>query len=283
MKRKWLILPIFILVLVFTLLPASFISASSNLVLNGDFSDGSSDWFFTDNSNGTVDFHDGIAEVISYDEPDANLWQEDIYTSCKSVMLCFDVQRTEEGIDEDSYIQAGFEVHDGGTYLGNAWYDYHTASENFPVGTWYRNNCLSLSQLWEDTHAGSPLPDFDHLEIGFTVDYGGIAEFDNVRLYCAGKGGTAEEQVPVWIRNVDMTCYQVWMNTDNAFEFVFWWEYADNNWVKIYDMSGNEVFSIDMPYGDAHFAADLPDGMYTVKTFHNDMSTPLQEFVIGKP
>ena len=110
-----------------------------------------------------------------------------------------------------------------------------------------------------------------------------IVYFDNIKL--ASSGGSSEEQVevPVWIRNVDMTCYQVWINTDNAFEFVFWWEYANNNWVKIYDMSGNEVFSIDMPYGDAHFTADLPDGMYTVKTFHNDMATPLQEFVIGKP
>ena len=79
-----------------------------------------------------------------------------------------------------------------------------------------------------------------------------------------------------------MTCYQVWINEDNNFEFVFWWEYRDNNWVKIYDMSGNEVFSIDMPYGDAHFIAKLPDGMYKVKTF-NDQVEPLQTFIIGKP
>ncbi len=94
--------------------------------------------------------------------------------------------------------------------------------------------------------------------------------------------GTCEEEVIPWVRNVEMTCSSVWINSDNAFEFVFFWEYADNNWVKIYDMAGNEVFSIDMPYGDAHFTADLPDGMYTVKTF-NDQPEPIQEFVIGKP
>jgi len=27
---------------------------------------------------------------------------------------------------------------------------------------------------------------------------------------------------------------------------------------------------------------DLPDGMYTVKTFHDQLE-PLQEFIIGKP
>lgn len=47
-------------------------------------------------------------------------------------------------------------------------------------------------------------------------------------------------------------------------------------------MAGNEVFSIDMPYGDAGFTADLPDGMYTVKTFQKEGHI-LQEFLIGKP
>jgi len=53
--------------------------------------------------------------------------------------------------------------------------------------------------------------------------------------------------------------------------------------VKIYDLAGNEVFLIDMPYGNARFEADLPNGFYTVKTFHNGFGTPIQEFLIGKP
>ena len=80
-----------------------------------------------------------------------------------------------------------------------------------------------------------------------------------------------------------MTCYQVWINEDNNFEFVFWYEYKTSNIVKIYDMAGVEVFSIDMSPGKASFEANLPDGMYTVKTFHDDMTTPIQEFIIGKP
>jgi hypothetical protein len=98
-----------------------------------------------------------------------------------------------------------------------------------------------------------------------------------------GKEETKEEEPVIWQRNHEMTCYQVWVNEDNDFEFVFWWEYKNNNWVKIYDMEGAEVFSIDMEKGNAHFKADLPDGMYTVKTFHNGFETPMQEFVIGKP
>jgi hypothetical protein len=96
------------------------------------------------------------------------------------------------------------------------------------------------------------------------------------------KFSVKEEQEEEFIRTHPLTCYQVWVNEDGNFEFVFWWEYRDNNWVKIYDMSGKEVFSIDMPYGDAHFVANLPNGMYTVKTFNDDMSTPIQTFVIGK-
>ena len=82
-------------------------------------------------------------------------------------------------------------------------------------------------------------------------------------------GTTITAESPVWVRNVQMTCYQVWIN-------------EDNNWVKIYDMEGTEVFSIDMKYGNARFEAELPDGMYTVKTFHSS-ETPIQEFIIGKP
>jgi hypothetical protein len=78
-----------------------------------------------------------------------------------------------------------------------------------------------------------------------------------------------------------MVCYQVWINDNGCFEFVFWYEYADNNLVRIYDMEGNMVWETDMPYGKANFEACLADGTYMVKTFH-DQPEPLQEFVIAK-
>ena len=79
-----------------------------------------------------------------------------------------------------------------------------------------------------------------------------------------------------------MTCKRVWVNEDNKFQFSFIYPYRDKNWVKIYDSSGKEVYSIDMPYDNPRIIVDLPDGQYTVKTF-NDQPEPIQEFVIGKP
>lgn len=87
---------------------------------------------------------------------------------------------------------------------------------------------------------------------------------------------------PVWVRTQEMTCKRVWINEDNKFQFSFIYPYRDNNWVKIYDMSGKEVFIIDMPYDNPNIIVDLPDGMYTVKTF-NDQTEPIQTFIIGKP
>lgn len=40
---------------------------------------------------------------------------------------------------------------------------------------------------------------------------------------------------------------------------------------------------IDIEKGNTSFEADLPDGMYTVKTFHSAFETLIQEFDIGKP
>jgi len=109
------------------------------------------------------------------------------------------------------------------------------------------------------------------------VTSGGSVEF---RI--KGNGHQESEEPQPWVRNHEMQCWQVWINQDNAFEFVFVWEYANNNHVQIFDMAGNLVFATDMQKGNAHFVAALPDGMYTVKTFH-EAGYILQEFVIGKP
>ena len=87
---------------------------------------------------------------------------------------------------------------------------------------------------------------------------------------------------PVWIRTGPMVCANVWVNEKGNFQFVFWYPYRDNNWVKIYDTSGKQVFSIDMPLDNPQFEVSLPDGMYTVKTFTVGSTTPIQTFTIGK-
>ncbi len=93
----------------------------------------------------------------------------------------------------------------------------------------------------------------------------------------------AEPEPEPWVRgDQKMVCSAVWINEDNMFQFSFIYPYADNNWVRIYDMNGNMVYETDMPWDNPNIIVDLPDGMYTVKTF-NDQPEPLQEFVIGKP
>jgi len=77
---------------------------------------------------------------------------------------------------------------------------------------------------------------------------------------------TAPVIIPVPTRTHEMTCWQIWVNEDDEFEFIFWWLYGNNNWVKIYDTNGNIVYEIDMPKNSPCFSVDLPDGFYIVKT-----------------
>jgi len=98
----------------------------------------------------------------------------------------------------------------------------------------------------------------------------------------AAPAAAAPYVAPVWIRPGPMVCHEVWVNQKGNFQFVFWYPYVDNNWVKIYDMSGKEVFSIDMPLDNPQFEVSLPDGMYTVKTFTVGSTKPIQTFTIGK-
>jgi len=88
-------------------------------------------------------------------------------------------------------------------------------------------------------------------------------------------------ETPVWVRTIPMTCWKVWVDEDNGFQFIFWYPYKNNNWVRIYDMESNIVFETDLLLQNPNLIVDLPDGMYTVKTFH-DSEEPIQEFVIGK-
>lgn len=99
-----------------------------------------------------------------------------------------------------------------------------------------------------------------------------------------GSNGEVLMSTPIFIpvRTHPMTCWQIYINEEGNFEFIFWWEYANNNWVSIYDSQGNLVYIEDFPYGEPVVEVDLPDGMYAVKTFHEEGKI-LQEFVIGKP
>lgn len=122
-------------------------------------------------------------------------------------------------------------------------------------------------------------PDYAHKTV---TAVGGTIPVRAFEITGGNEADEEEEESQPWIRDRQMTCWQVWVNQDNAFEFVFFWEYYNNNHVQIYDMAGSLVWETDFPKGQAHFTADLPDGMYTVKTFH-EAGHILQEFVIDKP
>jgi len=189
--------------------------------------------------------------------------------------------------EENDFIYANF-----GNYE-NYWFWLGGQQErdgSEPAGGWQ----WVTGEIWSFTNWNSGEPNngggenensLEFLPTGFWNDFIGSSEqFYIVEYDVPLKSDPEPEQEPeVWVRDHEMTCYQVWINEDDNFEFVFWWEYANNNWVKIYDMAGNEVFSIDIPYGAANFITGLPDGIYTVKTFHNGFETPIQEFLIGKP
>jgi hypothetical protein len=91
----------------------------------------------------------------------------------------------------------------------------------------------------------------------------------------------SESTATVWVRTMPMTCWQVWINEDNDFQFIFWYPYKDKNWIRIYDMEDNMVFEVDLPKNDPNLIVDLPDGYYMARTYHGEKL--LQEFLIGKP
>ena len=84
-----------------------------------------------------------------------------------------------------------------------------------------------------------------------------------------------------WVRTMPMTCWHVWINKDNNFQFIFWYPYKNENIVRIYDLEDNLVFETDLPGHDPNLIVDLPDGFYWVRTYHDQEL--LQEFLIGKP
>jgi hypothetical protein len=139
-------------------------------------------------------------------------------------------------------------------------------------GCWTKDNWAQINE--HSTNTGA---DIVWVRFWYTGDY----------RPCYPPATPAPEPEP-WVRgDREMVCYQVWVNDDGCFEFVFWYEYADNNWVRIYEMNadgtvGEMVYEIDMDYGDASFEACLGEGMFWVETYH-DQPDPLQEFMIGNP
>jgi hypothetical protein len=277
MKRLIVIITAVIAAFIITVIPFSYITADPvNLVQNSDFSGGEAPWDFVP-ANGDikiiVDPHSPVFDLWMNDDEGETTLSQYIITDNKNLSLSFEACRVDSGYQNDSSIKAGYSLYLDSAPLGYARIDYDNVSANFPLSEWVGKS-FKIGDIW-----AGPLPDFNSVKIYFAVTSGGEAYFDNVRLTNEPSDSAA---TPVWVRDTQMKCKAVWVNEDGDFRFSFIYPYADNNWVKIYDLAGNLVYCIDMPYDNPNIIVDLPDGQYTVKTFH-DKPEPLQIFIIGKP
>jgi hypothetical protein len=270
MKKRWYILLMVAVLLIVAFLPLNFLNAGPvNYVQNGSFEtapfaagghwnyQGNASWFEIPQF---IMLHSGS----SY----AQIWQSINLSGCNALNLSFDFTR--ESNKGELYVE--IKLYKDGSPLPS--YFASEYIENLSTGRLsYEYNTQAL--------------DFNSVIITIGVSNStlnpgiGVAYIDNVEL-TSGALSTSLETESAWVRDTQMKCKQVWINSDGDFQFSFIYPYADNNWVKIYDMAGNLVYKADMPYDNPNIIVDLPDGMYAVKTF-NDQPEPIQEFVIGKP
>jgi len=294
MKKKLLILPILTIIFIFTLLPISYLNAKpGNLVQNGNFetSGGSLDYWTRTNDYWIIENNLGnnYAKLIINNRHHEDLYQW-INTSNPNVNFSYKIWISE--FNSASAIRVSINGYQNITNVFQINEDYTGTT-----GTFLEKG-YNILQKWKDLNPGTSIPAFDRIQLLVSVDAPlSMSQSDTVMVddfslappaSAPKKTKTVEapekkaEVEPVWIRTMVMTCYQVWVNSDNKFEMVFWYPYRDNNWVKIYDMSGKEVYSINMPLDYPHIVVDLPNGMYTVKTFTIGRTDPIQTFLVGK-
>jgi hypothetical protein len=275
-KKKWLLLLIFSVVLIFTLLPIGYLHANpGNLINNGDFSNGLNGWDYSTTGGGSTIGVSGQELLMHTVSNNWAIISQEIFTIQKNLTFSFDVF-------PNNYNGGGIyycvQIFKNGSIL--SFCNYFDSS--FPTGTW-TNVSKNLSAWWKDFN-GIDMQDYDEVKIWIEAGGGECdINFDNVRLETTAPPTAPAVAAPiVWVRPGPMVCRNVWVNDKGSFQFVFWYPYKDNNWVKIYDMGGEEVYSIDMPYDNPNIIVDLPNGNYTVKTFTAGSTEPIQTFVIGK-
>ena len=262
------VLVVAILLSVLFIAPVMLHADPSNLVENGDFSSGNLDGWIIVPGGAVVIYDDGGNNVAKATQPEADTGMSYVLSSVPTTNLSFSCKIKPISFTAGTIVVVGAYLFSGGVPVGTC--DQSYALGELLIGSWTTFTC-NLSSY----------PAFDNVVLqafiyGTGVD---VFYFDDFNL----------SEIPVtpaevvWVRTMPMTCYRVWINEDNKFQFIFWYPYRDNNWVKIYDMSGKEVYSMDMPYDNPNLIVDLPDGMYTVKTFTVGSTEPIQEFVIGKP
>lgn len=185
--------------------------------------------------------------------------------------------------DPGYYEDEGIEEFSNADYWGSVtWYYEQTVFE----GNYYES--YSEDSWWWYQTGVSPADSY-YYEWDDTWDDSGTYNGYDYVIITAHSVGWERFDVPVpteakaKVRTHEMVCAQINIieKSSSVFELIFFYEYANNNWIRIYDMEGNLVFQVDFPYGSPTVIVDLPDGMYNVEVFHEEGKI-LQEFVIGK-
>jgi len=242
MKKYALLSFLVALILVVTMIPTGLLSASPGNLVE----------------NG--DFSDGLTHwgvtggdvsvcgnVMLGPEHGSFVYQYYIVTSNKNLIFSCDAMRS----NDSGYFGLGFDLRKDGAQTIP---DNYAEKEFTPtVNEWVKLSC-SISDIWK-SYNGYDIPDFDEIGIWVETYDGCIAYFDNISLEAPKAPSSTQQEEE---------------------------QYKDNNHVQIFNMDGILVWETDFEKGEPHFIAELPDGMYTVKTFH-EAGHILQEFVIGKP
>ena len=287
MKNKIFISLVLAIVLIFLLVPSSFLSAKpANILQNGDFETGSfvPGWspsfatvFYDNTYGGTFSYVASLKVIPGINNVSViNQFIDNYYSSNLNLSFSYwNVFSSGESSVEINFI-------DSSTNLSNA----RLATGNLPYNSSWESRSYNILQWWDNEHPNTSFPYFDRILVS-AKQFGNVFGdlwVDNFYLGQVQASNPSSDTIkPDWVRTMPMTCWNVWINEDNNFQFSFIYPYKNNNWVKIYDMGVNLVYESDLPYKNPNLIVDLPDGTYTVKTFHNDMSIPIQEFVIGKP
>ena len=269
--KKYLSLVILISVLTLLLIPSNLLNAQpTELVTNGDFELGLSDWQFSTTGDGGAysESEGGGANnyvKINSVSGDNNCRQIIFSIPSPDLTFSYKVRSNINTYFNQYYVKIA--LYNGSTELG---FLIDESNESITSWTEVTHDVLSELQI--------KYPSVDFSTTGKVKIYFGVnhtdaqpasSDFDDLSLTYEEKSISTvkTESKPAWVRPMPMTCWQVWINEDNDFQFIFWYPYKDKNWVRIYDMEDNMVFEVDVPEYDPNLIVDLPDGMYTVKTY----------------
>ena len=184
-KRAGILTLIFISVFLFAIFSFSKTAFSNPVIINGDFSSQGTGWSTDTGARGTVSFHDGIADIESTQTYGNFVYiYQEIQTGNKNLAVKFDVMRINLGTENSSAVIVVFDLYSSDTLIYGADHHYIPRTGGLPeLSTWYRNNTLTLADVWANIWGAFPMPNFDKVRLSFGVDLNGQAHFDNISAY----------------------------------------------------------------------------------------------------